>query len=159
MLSIDDFKRLTIDDKKIFDEFYKKYPPFHSDYVFTTLVSWMEYADYHYAVFDKNLILYSDIDGQIRFRPPIGEYKKEVFDQVLSLSQEQNSDFPFGMISQETKDRMKKEYPGFEFIEHRGFFDYVYLAEDLAELNGSSYSKIRNRLNKYSKCILYNRYN
>ena len=151
MLSKDDFKPITLGDKPVFDKFYKKYPPVHSDYVFTTLISWMDYADYNFTVYKENLIIYSDIGGQVRFRPPIGEYKKEVFDEVLKLAIKENSDFPFGMIDEKTKDWMSEVYPSFKFVEHKNYFDYVYRSKDLAELSGSDYSKIRNRLNKFNR--------
>jgi len=155
ILSVDDFKAIDIDDKKYFDEIYKKYPPVHSDNVFTTLVSWMEYADYHYTIIDKSLIIYSKINGQIRFRPPIGSLKKEVFDQVLNLAKNQEADYHIGMVTKETKEWMSENYPKIVFKNHRDYFDYVYLSKDLAELKGSSYSKIRNRLNKFKKAYIY----
>ena len=36
MLSIDDYKPIELDDKEVFDKHYEKYPPLHSDNVFTT---------------------------------------------------------------------------------------------------------------------------
>ena len=155
MLSLKDFKRLTIGDKPIFEKLYKKYPPVHSDYIFTTLISWMDYTNYHYAILDENIILFSEIEGKIRFRPPIGENKKEVFDQVLNIAVTQNSDFPFGMVTSDKKNWMEKNYSNLRFIEHRDFFDYIYLTSDLADLSGSRYSKIRNRLNKFKKNYQY----
>ena len=155
MLSLKDFKRLTIGDKPIFEKLYNKYPPVHSDYIFTTLISWMNYTNYHYAILDENIILFSEIEGKIRFRPPIGENKKEVFDQVLNIAVTQNSDFPFGMVTSDKKNWMEKNYSNLRFIEHRDFFDYIYLTSDLADLSGSRYSKIRNRLNKFKKNYQY----
>ena len=49
-LLLDDFKLVTLDDKKNFDKHYEKYPPIHSDNVFTTIISWMEYSNYHYIL-------------------------------------------------------------------------------------------------------------
>jgi hypothetical protein len=155
MLAFKDFKRLTIEDKPIFDKLYKKFSPVHSDYIFTTLISWMDYTNIHYTILDENIILFSEIDGIIRFRPPIGENKKEVFDQVLNLTKTQSCEYPFGMITSDKKNWMEKNYPIINFMEHRGFFDYVYLASDLVELAGSKYSKIRNRLNKFKKNYEY----
>jgi len=149
MLSMNDFKSVALEDKKIFDGIYEKYPPTHSDNVFTTIISWMHYSNYHFTIFENNLIIYSKIDGQVRFRPPIGKQKKEIFDQVIKLSQKQNSDYPFGVIDLETKEWLEKNYEKLIFEEHRNYFDYVYLSSDLAELSGSAYSKIRNRLNKF----------
>jgi len=155
MISINDFKKITLDDKELFDKHYKKYPPVHSDYVFTTLVSWMDYADYHYTFCDNCLIIYSNINKTIRFRPPAGKRKKETFDKVIDLAKKQDVDYPLGVIDLETKKWMEKNYPRIEFEPHRAFFDYVYLSSDLSELKGSAYSKIRNRLNKFVKQNTY----
>jgi len=155
MLSIDDFKPVTLEDKKIFDKHYKEYPPIHSDNVFTTIISWMVYSNYHYAILENNLIILTKINGQIRFRPPSGKRKKDVFDQVIKLAQKENSDYPFGVIDLETKKWLERNYQKLVFEEHRDYFDYVYLSSGLAELSGSNYSKIRNRLNKFKRNYNY----
>ena len=155
MLSIDDFKPVTLEDKKIFDKHYKEYPPIHSDNVFTTIISWMGYSNYHYAILENNLIMLTKINGQIRFRPPSGKRKKDVFDQVIKLAQKQDSDYPFGVIDLETKKWLERNYQKLVFEEHRDYFDYVYLSSNLAELSGSNYSKIRNRLNKFKRNYNY----
>jgi len=155
MLSIDDFKPVTLEDKKIFDKHYKEYPPLHSDNVFTTIISWMVYSNYHYTILENNLIILTKINGQIRFRPPSGKRKKDIFDQVIKLAQKENSDYPFGVIDLETKKWLERNYQKLVFEEHRDYFDYVYLSSDLAELSGSNYSKIRNRLNKFKRNYNY----
>jgi hypothetical protein len=155
MLKLNDFQPITLEDKPLFDKHYEKHPPIHSDNLFTTLVCWMEYADYHFTFKDKNLIIYSNIENNIRFRPPSGILNKEFFDEVINLSKKQQSDYPFGVINKEIKQWLEKKYPKMEFVEHRDFFDYVYLSNDLSELKGSSYSKIRNRLNKFKKNFDY----
>jgi len=151
MLKLDDFQPITLEDKPLFDKHYEKYPPFHSDNVFTTLISWMDYADYHFTFKENNLIIYSNIENNIRFRPSSGKLKKEIFDQIINLGKKQNSDYPFGVISSDVKEWLNKVYPKMKFFEHRDYYDYVYFSKDLADLNGSSYSKIRNRLNKFKK--------
>ena len=155
MLSIDDFKLISLEDKPIFDKHYEKYPPFHSDNVFTTLVSWIEYSKYKYAFVEDSIIIFSNIKNQIQFRPPSGKKNKELFEQVLNLAKEQDSEYPFGVISSETKDWLLGLYPKLEFNQKREYFDYVYLASNLAELSGSAYSKIRNRVNKFKKNYSY----
>jgi len=155
MLTLDDYKPVELEDKPIFDKHYEKYPPVHSDNVFTTLISWKEYADYYYAVLDKNLLIMSKIQGKIQLRPPSGKRNKEIFDQVLKLAVEQDSDFPVGVIDNDSREFMSNIYPKIDFIPMRSYFDYVYLASDLARLSGSAYSKIRNRLNKFRKSYEY----
>lgn len=151
MLLIEDFKPIKIEDKPIFDKYYKKYPPVHSDYVFTTLVSWMDYAKFCYIKNNNNLIVASKINNKIQIKSPIGDKNKNIFDEVLKLAKQQESEYPFGVIDKNTKNWLENNYPNLELIPTRDYFDYVYNSTDLAELAGSNYSKIRNRLNKFKK--------
>jgi hypothetical protein len=151
MLSIDDFKSVTLEDKHLFDTHYRRYPPVHSDNVFTTIISWMEYVEYHYTFLKDNLIIMTKLGNILRFRPPSGKYQRDIFQQVIKLAKREESDYPLGIIDTQTKDWLSKEYPKLEFIPHRDYFDYVYLASDLAELPGTAYRKIRNRLNKFKR--------
>ena len=155
MLSLDDFKRISLNDKPVFDKHFSKYPSTHSDNVFTTLVSWMEYGNYHYAEVDGNIVIMSCINGQVRFRPPSGKHNFDLLKQVLNLAKKEDTDYPFGVIDKKTKEWISEHFPKLRFLEHRDYFDYVYLASDLAELPGSKYSKIRNRLNKFKKSYEY----
>jgi len=115
----------------------------------------MDYSNYHYTFLYGNLVIFTKINGQIRFRPPSGKRKKDIFNQVIKLSKEENSDYPFGIIDLETKNWLSQNFSKLKFEEHREYFDYVYLASDLAELSGSNYSKIRNRLNKFKRSYNY----
>lgn len=151
MLLIEDFKPIKIEDKPIFDKYYKNYPPVHSDYVFTTLVSWMDYAKFCYMINNNNLIVASKINNKIQIKSPIGDKNKNIFDEVLKLAKQQESEYPFGVIDKNTKNWLENNYPNLELIPTRDYFDYVYNSTDLAELAGSNYSKIRNRLNKFKK--------
>jgi len=155
MLSNDDFKPVTLEDKHLFDTHYERYPPVHSDNVFTTIISWMEYAEYHYTFLQDNLIIMTKLGNVLRFRPPIGKYDRDIFQQVLKLAKREESDYPLGVIDTQTKDWLSKEYPKLEFAPHRDYFDYVYLASDLVELPGTAYRKIRNRLNKFKRNYVY----
>ncbi|UCF50727.1 MAG: DUF2156 domain-containing protein [Thermoplasmatales archaeon] len=155
MLSMDDFKLISLDDKELFDKHYKKYPPLHSDNNFTTLISWLEYSKYKYVYIEDNIIIMSNIKNQIQLRPPSGERNKKLFDQVLMLAKEQDTEYPLGVIDSKTKEWLLKNYPNLEFIPKREYYDYVYLASNLAELPGSAYSKIRNRVNKFKRNYSY----
>jgi hypothetical protein len=155
MLSIDDFQPITIDDKPVFDKIYKTYPPIHSDYVFTSLFSWMDFANYQYIILEGTIVLFSQIEGEISFRPPIGKSKKNICDQVLALVKGNLTEYSFGMITEDVKEWMEHNYSDLHFQADRGYFDYVYAASDLAELSGSEYGKIRNRINKFKRNSTY----
>ena len=155
MLSLDDFKRIALEDKPVFDKHYAKYPPVHSDNLFTTMISWMEYSNYHYAVVDENIIIMTELDNKIRLRPPLGKQNVDLLKQVLTLAVREGSEKPFGVVDTKMKEWISKEFPRLKFFEHRDYFDYVYLASDLANLPGTNYAKIRNRLNKFKKNYKY----
>jgi len=155
MLSIDDFIPVTLETKKDFDQVYSKYPPVHSDYVFTTLVSWSDYAHYSYVLVDDAIIIKTCIDDMVYFRPPLGKYSKETFDELIKLAKKEGSGRPLTMITEGVKQWIEKEYPISSFHPHPEFADYVYKSSDLATLEGSKYRKIRNRLNKFKKHFDY----
>ena len=153
MLSIDDFKPIFLEDKPIFDKHYSKYPTVHSDNVFTTLVSWRDYADFKYLVFEDNLIIMSQTHGKIQIKPVSGKGDKTFFDQIIKLALG-NKKIEV-VVDAPAKEWVTNNYPQISFLTQRDYFDYVYLASDLAELAGSDYSKIRNRLNKFKRNFRY----
>ena len=154
MITIDDFKQITLEDKPLFDKHYEKHPPIHSDNVFTTLISWRDYGNYKYALVDDNIITMSHRDD-VQFRFASGKRSKDLYEQILKLAKNQESKYPIGLIDLETKNWLSQLYKNLEFIPKREYFDYVYLSSDLAELPGTPFAKIRNRLNKFKKTYNY----
>jgi hypothetical protein len=86
MLSLKDFKLVKFEDKKIFDDWFEKYPQDHSDYLFSTIISWMDYANYHYTLYKNSLIIYTKINDEISIRPPIGKRNKDIFDEIINIA-------------------------------------------------------------------------
>jgi len=153
MLSLDDFKKISLDDKPVFDKHYIRFPPDHSGELFTTMVSWGEYVEYRYAFKQNSIIILSkDANGTV-MHPPSGEYNTDLFKQVMALANKEN--IIFGFIKKNEKNLLLTHFPSLKFLENREFFDYVYRASDLAELPGTKYGKIRNRLNKFTKNFAY----
>lgn len=156
MFLIDDFKPVTLDVKTFFQKHYQKYPTEHSDNLFTTLISWNDYGNYRYYFIDDNLLLLSQIKDKIQLRYISGKYNKEIFNQLFKIAKELESEYPIIFIDLQTKNWLLENYPKLDFKPFRDVFDYVYLATDLADLSGTKYSKIRNRLNKFKKNFSYN---
>ena len=140
-----------MEDKPIFDKHYKKYPPVHSDNLFTTMISWMDYGNYNFVFLEDNIIIMTNVCNNIQFRLPLGKFNMELVKQVLKLAKNEGSDPPITIIDSQIKDIISKFFPKLDFKPDRDYFEYVYLASDLAELPGTPYSKIRNRLNKFKK--------
>ena len=153
MLTIDDFKKIDLTDKPLFDKHYQEFPPNHSGELFTTMVSWGDYIEYSYAFIENNLIILSNASNQIVLHFPSGKFNIDLIKQVIHLAIKEN--IIFGFIKKTEKNLLSTHFPSLTFIEERDFFDYVYRASDLAELPGTKYAKIRNRLNKFNKNFTY----
>jgi len=151
MLSLDNFTPITLESKPLFDSHYKTFPPIHSDYVFTTMISWNQYAQYEYLLIENSIIIKTTVHENIYLRPPIGKPNKAIFENLLSLAKTEELDFKLSMVTEPWKTWIKKHYPSASFISKSEYDDYVYLSRDLAELDGSAYRKIRNRLNKFNR--------
>ena len=153
MLSLDDFQKIGLNDKPVFDRHYTRFPPSHSGEVFTTMVSWGEYVEYRYALIENSIILLSkDKDGTV-LHAPSGKVNLDILKQVITLAIKEN--VVFGFIKTSEKNLFAKQLSSLMFVEDRDFFDYVYRSSDLAELPGTKYGKIRNRLNKFTKNYAY----
>jgi hypothetical protein len=153
VLSLDDFTTITLDDKAVFDDFYRQYPPSHSSDLFTTLVSWQNYIEYRYTVRDQCLLLMSGKNHDIQLRVPVGPVSPDLLHQVVELSAKEQG--TIGFIKAPEKQILSRQFPSLTFVKDRDFFDYVYKSSDLAELSGTAYAKIRNRLNKFTKSVYY----
>jgi len=153
VLSLDDFHKIGLNDKAVFDQYYAQYPPSHSSDLFTTIISWQDYIEYRFVELEHCLLLMSRTKNELQFRIPIGSFETDLLNQVLALAKKEQATIGFIKIAE--KNLLSKQYPSLTFVEDRDFFDYVYRASDLAELPGTSYAKIRNRLNKFIKTTPY----
>lgn len=153
MISLDDFKKITLDDKAVFDTHYQQFPPDHSGESFITMVSWGHYVEYQYTQIQDSIVLLSKGTNETVVHPPFGKPNKDILNKTMALAQREN--ILFGFLKKKEKESITQHFPSLKIIENRDFFDYVYHASDLAELPGTKYGKIRNRLNKFMKNFSY----
>ncbi|MDM7913365.1 MAG: phosphatidylglycerol lysyltransferase domain-containing protein [Methanotrichaceae archaeon] len=151
MLSFADFKPVSLPDREIFSRQYQSYPQVHSDNTFTNMVCWNDYAHYRYVFRDGCIVLSSTIAGLTRYRPPIGPHSPELLAEVLALAAKSQEEHPLVILDPDSKDWIASLYLDLAFEADRRYFDYVYLARDLAELPGKRYLTIRHQLNKFQK--------
>lgn len=153
MLSLGDFTKIELRDKSVFDDFYSRFPPIHSSDLFTTIISWEAYIEYRFVVLDRCLLLMSQTKNELQLRVPIGSFQAELFHQVISLAKKEQASI--GFIKTPEKILLSQQFPSLTIVEDREYYDYVYRASDLTQLPGTSYAKIRNRLNKFTKTTPY----
>ena len=151
MLTQDDFKSVTLEDRPFFVKHYALYPQIHSDNTFTNMVCWNHYAHYQYAYVQKNLIIASTIEDVTRFRPPIGPRDPALLRSLIRLASDVSDNEPIVLIDPETARWMRDICPGINLTPDRNHFEYVYRSADLAELPGKNYLTIRHQINKFRR--------
>jgi uncharacterized protein len=155
MIDEQDFKPVTLADRDMFVRQYSRFPPPHSEHLFTSLVSWSAHTPTHYLLEEGELILMQTKDGLPQFWPPIGEGKDEVMTDVLRLAGKGAGPHPVIGVDEKAKERIERLVPGIAITADRDCFDYVYLADDLASLKGKGYTQHRNHLNRFRKSYEY----
>ena len=151
MLSIDDFEPVTIDDRACFLDQYRQFPQVHSDNTFTNIVCWNHYAHYRYTRVRDSLVICSTIDGQVRFRAPIGPDDPELLSDLFSLAKTESPDGMFFILDPVSRDRIAARYPALTLHPVRDLFEYVYRSADLADLPGKGYLTIRRHISRFNR--------
>jgi hypothetical protein len=134
MISLADFSPVTLENRDKFVTHYARYPQVHSDNTFTNMVCWNHYAHYQYAFVGGALILASTIDGDTKFRCPIGPFDRDILNGVFLLAEEIGDDTPFTIFGDTARERVEREFPSLRLTEERDLFEYIYRTSDLADL-------------------------
>lgn len=151
MLKDSDFRPVSLEDRDFFARHYERFPQVHSDNTFTNMVCWNPYAHYRYACVRDCIVLSSTIEGMTRYRPPIGPHDPDLLRDLLELAAGSGDEHPLVILDPGSKEWISELYPEMPLLPERKYFDYVYLASDLAELPGKKYLTIRHQLNKFQK--------
>jgi len=146
-----EFKPVLMEDRELFAELFGKYPPEHSDYMHSIMITWAGYMMYSYGWMGDHLLIMTECCGERNLRPPVGEFELEAMERALELSKEMGCMHPFAMVGERTASWLRSEMPQLELESHRDLFDYVYLSRDLSELSGKRYLKVRNQLNRFRR--------
>jgi len=154
-LELADFKPVTLDDRDLFGEYYRKFPQVHSDNTFANIICWNHYADYRYLEADGSLVLSSTIGGVTSFRMPIGPENPDLVGDVIDLAVREGGETPFWVLDPINEARLRDLYPDLPLHEQREFFDYIYRTEDLADLAGKGYATIRRQINRFRREYAY----
>ena len=153
MLSVEDFHRISLEDKALFDRYAARFPVTHSGNLFTTMVCWHEYVKYSVAEYEGHLVVSARFDPEITVRPPFGVPDAMVTDDAIRFGVLEHAHL--GYVQDSVRQQLLARFPSLPFVEDRDYADYVYRAADLASLAGTKYAKIRNRLNKFTNSTPY----
>jgi len=155
LCSLEDFSKIDLGEKEKFEEFFKNYPPRHSDASFMTMVTWHKYMQYFVCWSEGFPFVHTKKNDDRFFRIPFGLKDLELIKKMLVFASKNTNEFSIGLVDEAQKKFLESHFKHLDFVKCRQYSDYIYRAEDLVSLEGKSYAKIRNRMNKFRKNHTY----
>lgn len=148
-------KQFSIEDKNIFNEFFRKYPPQNSEYTFTNLYMWNHYYNLYYEIINDCLCLISQRDNITAILPPIGDELNIIraFEVLYKRYKDEGSNTLLERFPEKLAKKISEIFCiDMELDEDNS--DYVYNTSDLINLSGRKYHAKKNHVNRFKK--LYN---
>jgi len=146
------FKPLALDDKSLFDDFFRRFSPIISEFTFTNLFAWRLTKRHEFSIIDNHLLISFFKGNQRKFYQPVGNAPDLIMKKIFDLIPETS----FERVEKKNCSKLSKE---FEVMKYRNNFDYLYKLDELRELKGANYQSTRNFIRQCEKynpqvCIL-----
>ena len=155
---MENFKDLAISDKDLFNNFLKDYTNKSYEYSFTALYLWRDLCNTKYSIIDNCLIIKKETNDGPFFMMPLGYDKSKLEELILKLKSLSTDDniYLLGDIEDSFISDLKNytNLP-FKIIENRNTFEYVYLTNDLLNLEGKKYHQKKNHYNSFINSYKY----
>lgn len=139
-----DSREIRLEDKKLFDGYFKEYPQNISEMTFTNLFCWRHSKRHEFAIYEGHLIVSFMNHGKRHFYQPIGENPARIISSMIK----KDKDIVFERVEKDIATSLKEN---FNISEQKDMDDYVYLKEDLIELKGTKFMSKRNFIKQFSK--------
>lgn len=149
-----DFRQITVDDKKSFEEKAKENGYGGTETCFADMFCWGLNSGFYIA--EKNGFIYlrgrDKTENCLFYTPPMGkgDYRSALL-EIFSDSEKEGLPFKIISVTENAKKKIEESDLGFTFTENRDAADYVYLREDLATLSGKKYHAKKNFVNRFKK--------
>ncbi len=145
------FHEITLQDKQIFDEVFKRLQYCGSECTFTNLFIWRSCYNINFTREDGFLILNVCKDNECFILPPFGG-EIEKLPALFEKIHKQLGDFEIRGIYRDIIEEYESIMPGkFLYTLDRDNSDYIYLSSSLAQLSGRKYHQKKNHANSFRK--------
>jgi len=151
-------KPIEIQDKPLFDNYFKRFPPEISELTFTNLFMWRNHYDFRFTEYKNHLIIFSReylkkygsfaIDSNnIFFLLPIGQNPGDL---IIELFQNINN-IEMHRVPEITIEEIRGDLTNnnLAILEDRNNWDYVYEKDSIENLSGNKHRQNRRWLNKF----------
>jgi len=133
------------------------------NYSFVVQFIYRDLIHFEYAIYNDFLLLKVNVDQREKFLYPVGKGDFfAVFDILRAYSYERNGKFTLFQFCEQVSEvvlswaeTLKKEGLTYELIPARAEFEYIYLSDDLANLEGNKLKRKRNHVNAFLKTYPY----
>lgn len=138
------FKKISLDDKRLFEDFLFRYKPRISEFTFSNLYCWRKIKKSEFCVVDDHLLISCFKDNKRIFYQPVGRNPEKIICKVLDA-------FPGSYFERVDEKIAKKVSPDLKVVSDRCNDDYVYGVDELANFSGKLYASKRNFVNRFIK--------
>lgn len=147
------FREILLEDKNFFQDFFAHSPPQISEYTFTNLFIWHYYYHLLWCLWDDCIcILVQPAISQPFFFPPLCKDNfQERTNEFLRHLKSQGITPVVHRVPEDLVNQHLKDNNHFEIVLDRDNCDYVYLTEDLINLEGNKFHSKRNHINKFKR--------
>ncbi|MHC6180863.1 DUF2156 domain-containing protein [Clostridium sp. JNZ X4-2] len=152
------FKKITLEDKELFQKYICPYKFLSCEYSFTTLYIWRDACDVQYEIYKGALIVKKkDFQGNYHFMQPLGykaENLKDILEYLSKYKKENGMKYIFKDLEEDFIKKIRTlgiEEQGMCIKEDRDNFDYLYEAEKLIKLSGKKFHGKKNHYNSFVK--------
>lgn len=152
--SFPEFRLIELQDRQLFEDFFRARPPETSEFTFTNLYAWRRVYQYRFCRYREGLLVLKSSGGRLSFLQPLvtGDPAGAVDDCL---------DWLAGKGARPLVERAGESFvkllPAgrYRVVSDRDNADYLYRARDLAELKGEKYHAKLNLWNQFTRKYRY----
>lgn len=144
-----EFKKLNLEDIPLLKPYFPFQKGRNCDATVGGAFMWRDFFLTHFAIRDS--VLYSKVvylNQEEAFTVPLGGDISCV-DHIAAYCKANGKEMILCSVTKNDLEQIKRRYPIREIRPERDWFDYLYLAKDLAELKGKRYHGQKNHINKF----------
>jgi len=150
------FKDLSLEEKPPLDMAFTQSPPVISEFTFTNLFIWRHAYHLKISCFQNFICLLSDNGGKSFFFPPIGEGDMiKCYRMLFQFLEERGVSKKITRVPEIVWAQIDWKSEGFVAELDRDQSDYIYLTQDLIQLQGRKYHRKRNHIKQFKDKYSY----
>lgn len=147
------FEPINADNILIAADYFKYKTSRTSDYTIGAMYMWREFYNTHYTIYDDMLLYKVKFLNRTSFTIPVGSGSlPKAMDAIKEYCRANDLPLWFCTVPEESLPVLVNDYQGnIPGTPSRDWADYLYQAEDLADMAGRKFSGQRNHINKFKK--------